>query len=154
MRTHWSPIVGAAEPPGLLLLSTDGLSKSFAEPSGFDGFAAGLYQRLRDDGHAAVVEQLGGWLERAASFSGDDTSVALAWHDPHRPAAREPRPPPDGAHRRTRTPPRRNRHEQRDARSPPSCAPRTAMPSRWSNCSARAARARCTGPAPAVASTR
>ncbi|MFD8597319.1 protein phosphatase 2C domain-containing protein [Kitasatospora sp. NPDC059646] len=100
VRTHWSPIVGAAEPPGLLLLSTDGLSKSFAEPSGFEAFAAGLYRRLLDDGHAAVVGQLGGWLERAASFSGDDTSVALAWYDdPHRPAGRQNPDAPDGVHR-------------------------------------------------------
>lgn len=89
VRTYWSPIVGPAEPPALLLLSTDGLSKSFAEQSGFEQFASGLCRRLESDGHPAVVGQLDGWLERAASYSGDDTSVALAWHDRRRPA-----PPP------------------------------------------------------------
>ncbi|WP_083977588.1 protein phosphatase 2C domain-containing protein [Kitasatospora azatica] len=81
IRVHWSPIAGAAQPPGLLMLSTDGLSKSFADQSGFEEFATGLYQRLEQGGPGPVRAQLGQWLSQAATYSGDDTTLVAAWYD-------------------------------------------------------------------------
>ncbi|MEU6992704.1 protein phosphatase 2C domain-containing protein [Streptomyces sp. NPDC046465] len=76
MRSHWQPFTGGAPP--CVLLSTDGLSKSFADHQGFLDFATGLGDRAAEQGVAAVQAQLPDWLGRAAKFSGDDTTLVGA----------------------------------------------------------------------------
>ncbi|MCF3123207.1 protein phosphatase 2C domain-containing protein [Streptomyces arenae] len=76
MRSHWQPFTGGAPP--CVLLSTDGLSKSFADDQGFLDFATGLGERAAQQGVAAVQDQLPDWLGRAAKFSGDDTTLVGA----------------------------------------------------------------------------
>ncbi|MFF1376227.1 protein phosphatase 2C domain-containing protein [Streptomyces sp. NPDC058308] len=75
-RSHWQPFTGGAPP--CVLLSTDGLSKSFADHQGFLDFATGLGDRAAEQGVAAVQAQLPDWLARAAKFSGDDTTLVGA----------------------------------------------------------------------------
>lgn len=76
-RTLWWPDTWS----GLVSLSTDGLSKSFADQDGFLSFCTGLFERLdRGDGDA-VVRSLPTWLSRAAAHSGDDTTLC-ARYDP------------------------------------------------------------------------
>ncbi|MCX5562233.1 PP2C family serine/threonine-protein phosphatase [Streptomyces sp. NBC_00038] len=79
MRVHWSPITAADSSPALVLLSTDGLSKSFVDRQGFQDFVRGTYERLREQGPSAVADDLPKWLAQAAKYSGDDTTVAAAW---------------------------------------------------------------------------
>ncbi|MER7348528.1 protein phosphatase 2C domain-containing protein [Streptomyces aurantiacus] len=76
-RTYWQPLTGG--PPPTVLLSTDGLSKSFADHQGFLDFATGVRARAAEQGVAAVQEQLGDWLGRAAKYSGDDTTLVAAF---------------------------------------------------------------------------
>ncbi|MET8683045.1 protein phosphatase 2C domain-containing protein [Streptomyces sp. NPDC004732] len=76
MRAHWQPFTGGVPP--CVLLSTDGLSKSFADHQGFLDFATGLGERAAGQGVAAVQAQLPDWLGRAAKFSGDDTTLVGA----------------------------------------------------------------------------
>ncbi|AZM56183.1 hypothetical protein DMA15_29285 [Streptomyces sp. WAC 01529] len=75
-RAHWQPFTGGAPP--CVLLSTDGLSKSFADHQGFLDFATGVSGRAAEQGVAAVQSQLPDWLARAAQFSGDDTTLVGA----------------------------------------------------------------------------
>ncbi|MGW0537220.1 protein phosphatase 2C domain-containing protein [Streptomyces sp. NPDC003032] len=75
-RSHWQPFTGGAPP--CVLLSTDGLSKSFADHQGFLDFATGVGDRAAEQGVAAVQSQLPDWLTRAAAFSGDDTTLVGA----------------------------------------------------------------------------
>lgn len=79
VRVHWAPIPVGTEPPALVSLCTDGLSKSFAAPEGFLEFASGVLDRLRAKGTDAVQSDLLSWLTRASSFSGDDSTVAIGW---------------------------------------------------------------------------
>ncbi|WP_406356908.1 PP2C family serine/threonine-protein phosphatase [Streptomyces sp. NBC_00658] len=79
MRVHWSPITAADSSPALVLLSTDGLSKSFVDRQGYQDFVRGTYERLREQGPSAVADDLPKWLAQAAKYSGDDTTVAAAW---------------------------------------------------------------------------
>lgn len=76
-RVHWQPNVR----PALVSLSTDGLSKSFADHDGFRGFCVGLFERLERGDHEAVENSLPTWLARAANHSGDDTTLC-ALYDP------------------------------------------------------------------------
>ncbi|MFD9905246.1 protein phosphatase 2C domain-containing protein [Streptomyces sp. NPDC059063] len=76
-RTYWQPITGG--PPPTVLLSTDGLSKSFADHQGFLDFATGVRERAAEQGVPAVQGQLGDWLARAAKYSGDDTTLVGAF---------------------------------------------------------------------------
>jgi len=80
VHTHcaWSP---GAEPPALVVLSTDGLSKSFDSFDGYLDFVCGVYQRIARDGEGKVGEDMQGWLEQASSYSGDDTTLVAAWPD-------------------------------------------------------------------------
>ncbi|WPO70642.1 MULTISPECIES: protein phosphatase 2C domain-containing protein [unclassified Streptomyces] len=73
MRSHWQPFTGGVPP--CVLLSTDGLSKSFADHQGFLDFATGVSDRAARHGAAAVQTQLPDWLARAATYSGDDTTL-------------------------------------------------------------------------------
>ncbi|MGW3942365.1 PP2C family serine/threonine-protein phosphatase [Streptomyces phaeochromogenes] len=79
MRVHWSPITAPGRAPALVLLSTDGLSKSFVDRQGYQDFVRDTYERLLELGPSAVAEDLPKWLTEAAKYSGDDTTVAAAW---------------------------------------------------------------------------
>ncbi|GLZ11644.1 hypothetical protein Acsp04_18790 [Actinomadura sp. NBRC 104425] len=84
VRTHWLPFTG--RPPRGVLLSTDGLSKSFAERSGFLQFAEEVGAMVAEQGAAHVRSRLTGWLEQAARHSGDDTTLVGAFAAPVPPA--------------------------------------------------------------------
>ena len=77
MRIHWEL---AAYPPALISLSTDGLSKSFADRTGFGSFCTGLFEQLSSVGEHAVAESLPAWLARAAAHSGDDATLCALYH--------------------------------------------------------------------------
>ncbi|MET9294191.1 PP2C family serine/threonine-protein phosphatase [Streptomyces sp. NPDC003077] len=92
VRVHWAPLATPECAPSLVMLSTDGLSKSFVDHQGFVQFVRGTYDRLRDQGFAAVADDLPAWLAQAARYSGDDTTVAAAWRPAqHTPDAQEDR---------------------------------------------------------------
>ncbi|MEV0775288.1 PP2C family serine/threonine-protein phosphatase [Streptomyces sp. NPDC050433] len=76
-RLHWQPLTGGP-PPGVLI-STDGLSKSFADHEGFLAFASGVRSSAASHGVAAVQAQLPDWLGHAAKYSGDDATLAGAF---------------------------------------------------------------------------
>lgn len=78
MRLHWQPFTSGGPAPAVLL-STDGLSKSFADHQGFLSFASGVRDRVARQGLPAVRAQLTDWLERAAAHSGDDTTLVGAF---------------------------------------------------------------------------
>ncbi|MEV6838211.1 protein phosphatase 2C domain-containing protein [Streptomyces sp. NPDC051133] len=93
MRMHWAPVFEEARAPRLVVLSTDGLSKSFASADGYPDFVAGLAGRLTADGSAGVRGALPEWLSQASRYSGDDTTLAAAVraeHDGREPAADAP----------------------------------------------------------------
>jgi Protein phosphatase 2C len=77
---YWGP-ASAFEPPALIVLSTDGLSKSFVSFDGYLDFVRGVYQRIIHDGQERVGGDMQGWLEQASSYSGDDTTLVAAWPD-------------------------------------------------------------------------
>ncbi|MEV0223552.1 protein phosphatase 2C domain-containing protein [Streptomyces sp. NPDC050704] len=79
MQVHWSPITAPDSSPALVLLSTDGLSKSFVDRQGYREFVRGTYERLLEQGPSTVGGDLPKWLAQAAKYSGDDTTVAAAW---------------------------------------------------------------------------
>lgn len=76
-RCHWRVLT--SEGPTGLLLSTDGLSKSFTDHQGFLDFAAGVRGRAIELGMPAVRTRLPEWLGHAAQHSGDDTTLAGAF---------------------------------------------------------------------------
>jgi hypothetical protein len=76
-RCHWQPLT--SEGPSGLLLSTDGLSKSFTDHQGFLDFAAGVQGRAHEQGMPAVRSRLTEWLSHAAQYSGDDTTLVGAF---------------------------------------------------------------------------
>ncbi|HRJ44848.1 MAG: protein phosphatase 2C domain-containing protein [Caldilineaceae bacterium] len=79
VRLAFQPTLG--EPPGLVLLSTDGYANSFVDPSSFEQVGADLLAAIRADGLAGVGEQLPDWLaQTSAAGSGDDISLVLALH--------------------------------------------------------------------------
>ncbi|MFE5855591.1 PP2C family serine/threonine-protein phosphatase [Streptomyces sp. NPDC056500] len=78
VRVHWAPISDPARRPRLVTLSTDGLSNSFAAREGFIRFVRELDQRIDDEGLDPVGDALPGWLARAGSYSGDDTTAVVA----------------------------------------------------------------------------
>ncbi|MFE0253861.1 protein phosphatase 2C domain-containing protein [Streptomyces sp. NPDC059010] len=78
VRMHWAPVFDEARTPRLVVLSTDGLSKSFASADGYREFVAGLDGRLTAEGSAGVRASLPEWLGQASQYSGDDTTLAAA----------------------------------------------------------------------------
>ncbi len=80
VRTHWAPVTAPERAPRLVALSTDGLSKSFASDRGFLQFMAGMDDRLSAEGAGTVRAVLPQWLAKASQHSGDDTTLAAAWH--------------------------------------------------------------------------
>ncbi|MFE7070218.1 protein phosphatase 2C domain-containing protein [Streptomyces sp. NPDC057620] len=96
VRTHWAPVFEEARIPRLVVLSTDGLSKSFASGDGFTEFVGGMDERLATEGFEGVREALPDWLRHASRYSGDDTTLAAALL--HSYAARpQPKPEPEPA---------------------------------------------------------
>ncbi|MDT0345287.1 PP2C family serine/threonine-protein phosphatase [Streptomyces litchfieldiae] len=75
-RLHWQPLTGG--PPPAVLLSTDGLSKSFTDRGGFLAFARGVRERAGQEGPDQVQGKLADWLGHAATHSGDDTTLVGA----------------------------------------------------------------------------
>jgi hypothetical protein len=82
VRVHWAPLAVPGAAPSLVLLSTDGLSKSFVDHEGYLDFVRGTHERLRTRGAGAVAADLPGWLTQASRFSGDDATVVAAWAAP------------------------------------------------------------------------
>ena len=80
VRMHWMRL--GADPPRLVLLSTDGLANSFTDREAFLEFGRDVLARADEAGAEAVQAQLPALLERATSFCGDDVSVAGAWLAP------------------------------------------------------------------------
>ncbi|MEU3894632.1 protein phosphatase 2C domain-containing protein [Streptomyces sp. NPDC045251] len=78
VRMHWAPVFDEVRMPRLVVLSTDGLSKSFASADGYRAFVAGFEARLAAEGSAGVRAALPGWLAQASRYSGDDTTLAAA----------------------------------------------------------------------------
>jgi hypothetical protein len=77
MRVHWQRL--PEDPSTAVLISTDGLSKSFTDHRGFLGFADGLRDRARDRGLSSVQDRLEDWLAHAARYSGDDSTLVGAF---------------------------------------------------------------------------
>ncbi|MFF8726073.1 protein phosphatase 2C domain-containing protein [Streptomyces sp. NPDC015171] len=86
VRMHWAPVFEEARAPRLVVLSTDGLSKSFASGDGYREFVAGLAGRLAAEGSAGVRRALPAWLTEASRYSGDDTTLTAAVRPPEPPA--------------------------------------------------------------------
>jgi hypothetical protein len=97
VRMHWAPVFDQARTPRLVVLSTDGLSKSFASADGYRQFVAGLDGRLAADGYEGVREVLPQWLEQASKYSGDDTTLAAALRHVSTVPGGPPDPAPDTA---------------------------------------------------------
>ncbi|MFI0409322.1 protein phosphatase 2C domain-containing protein [Actinomadura sp. 3N508] len=74
MRSHWHPFTGDGSFRGVLM-STDGLSKSFAEHQGFLDFAKDVGDLVVRRGADHVRSELPGWLGQAARYSGDDSTL-------------------------------------------------------------------------------
>ncbi|WP_327134018.1 protein phosphatase 2C domain-containing protein [Streptomyces sp. NBC_01343] len=96
IRMHWAPVTAPWRAPRLIAASTDGLSKSFASDRGFLQFMAGLDDRLSAEGADSVRAVLPQWLARASRHSGDDTTLAAAWHQGNPPVP-EPAVAPEPA---------------------------------------------------------
>ncbi len=101
VRMHWAPVFDEARTPRLVVLSTDGLSKSFASADGYREFVAGLDDRLTAQGSSGVREALPEWLRQASRYSGDDTTLAAALRLAHADLAEDE--PPLETERKTET---------------------------------------------------
>ncbi|MGI5167669.1 PP2C family serine/threonine-protein phosphatase [Spirillospora sp. CA-253888] len=97
VRMYWAPQAADAAPPGLVALSTDGLSNSFLGRDGHLEFVADVHRLVERNGIGKVGAELPAWLERASSFSGDDTTFVAAWFgpSPEPEAVADPPPAPD-----------------------------------------------------------
>ncbi len=81
VRLAFQPVVGAV--PALVMLSTDGYTNSFDDPAAFAQVGADLLGAIRAEGLLPVRKQLPDWLaQTSAAGSGDDITVALAFHSP------------------------------------------------------------------------
>lgn len=67
------------EPPALVSVSTDGLSKSYATNQGITDFYEDVYARLARGEAASVRANLRAWLKRASTYSGDDTTLCALY---------------------------------------------------------------------------
>jgi hypothetical protein len=76
MRVYFQTLAG--EPPALLLLATDGYSKSFRDEAGFFAVGSDLLEMLRSDGMQAIEQELPTWLSEASERgSGDDITLGI-----------------------------------------------------------------------------
>jgi hypothetical protein len=67
-------------PPGIVLLSTDGYPNSFRSQEGFLKVGTDLLEMLRTDGGDSVENDLPGWLQEAStSGSGDDVTLGIVY---------------------------------------------------------------------------
>ncbi len=79
-RVAFRPLVGKL--PSLILVSTDGYSKSYPETSGFLQVGPDILNRLRNVGLEAVRDEIEGWLTQVSSRgSGDDVTLALLYRE-------------------------------------------------------------------------
>ncbi|WP_194908263.1 protein phosphatase 2C domain-containing protein [Catenulispora rubra] len=78
MRVHGRPLTGLGRHK-LILLNTDGLSKSYRDMEGYEAFATDLHERLSSRSVEWAQPRLNSWLERSAGFSGDDTTLVAAY---------------------------------------------------------------------------
>lgn len=78
MRVHGRPLSGLGRHK-LVLLNSDGLSKSYREIEGYEAFARDLHERLSSRGVEWAEPRVPSWLERSAGFSGDDTTLVAAY---------------------------------------------------------------------------
>lgn len=62
---------------GFLLLATDGFRNAFADEESFLMVGPDVWRCAGEGGLEAVAENLGPWLEEAASYSGDDATAAV-----------------------------------------------------------------------------
>jgi len=62
---------------GYLLLATDGFRNAFADEESFLMVGPDVWRCAAEGGLDAVAENLGPWLEEAASYSGDDVTAAV-----------------------------------------------------------------------------
>jgi hypothetical protein len=66
--------------PDLVVVTTDGYSNSFVDPSAFLQAGPDILQMLGDRGVDFVGERLPRWLERASKEgSGDDVTMGIMW---------------------------------------------------------------------------
>jgi hypothetical protein len=73
---------------GTLMLSTDGLSDSFASREGFIALGADLGRLLTSQGPDFIARNMPGWLDHySRDGSGDDITIALASAHDQRPKA-------------------------------------------------------------------
>lgn len=81
VRLAFQPVLGTV--PALVMLSTDGYTNSFDDSAAFAQVGADLLAAIRAEGLLVVRRQLPDWLaQTSAAGSGDDISVALAFHSP------------------------------------------------------------------------
>ncbi|WP_193771449.1 protein phosphatase 2C domain-containing protein [Candidatus Magnetaquicoccus inordinatus] len=74
----WQSAVWYRQKEESLLLSTDGLSDSFASPEEFLRFASSLPPLLNEQGTLTIAEHLPQWLDRySQEGSGDDMTLLL-----------------------------------------------------------------------------
>ena len=67
-----------ADPPALVMLTTDGYRNSSADVTGFQRVATDLLDAFRSRGVGAVKEKLPTWLDEVSTMgSGDDVSIGL-----------------------------------------------------------------------------
>jgi hypothetical protein len=67
-------------PPGIVLLSTDGYSNSFATADDFLRVGSDYMQAIRTEGAEAVEKKLPAWLQEASrEGSGDDITVGIIY---------------------------------------------------------------------------
>lgn len=78
MRVHGRPLSGLGRHK-LILLNSDGLSKSYRDMEGYEAFARDLHERLSSRGVEWAQLRVPSWLERSAGFSGDDTTLVAAY---------------------------------------------------------------------------
>ena len=62
----------------MVMLSSDGVSNSFVDDSGFEGFVRDVAERSTTMSREMLRAQLFRWIASCTKFSGDDVSMALA----------------------------------------------------------------------------
>jgi serine/threonine protein phosphatase PrpC len=79
VRVYFQPLIDRV--PSLVMLATDGYKNSFADETGLHTAASDILAALRKRGPNHTQNRLTHWLHRtSAGGSGDDISVALAYH--------------------------------------------------------------------------
>ena len=70
----------SANPPSLILLSTDGYINSFSTTDAFHKVGSDILELIHENGWEYVIETLPAWLDEATlNGSGDDISVGLLY---------------------------------------------------------------------------